>query len=151
MTTPSTTPVHANRAPSPAMIEHLLRNGLEAEARALEAKYGLAPRLLQQAPDAGIKPAGFVETETHLARFITQHPRLLKLKETVRKLAHPAVKHPVLITGETGTGKELIARALHGPREGAFVDINCAAVPETLIDSELFGHTQGAFTGAVLS
>ena len=61
---------------------------------------------------------------------------------------------PVLITGETGTGKDLVARTIHyrSPfRRAAFIEINCAAFPESLIEAELFGHEKGAFTGAVTS
>lgn len=80
---------------------------------------------------------------------IGRTPVMQELFTLIRRLA-PHVR-TVLVTGETGSGKELVARALHrsGPRGGKrFVAINCSAVVETLFESELFGHTRGAFTGA---
>lgn len=77
-------------------------------------------------------------------------PSLLEVFRKVEKVA--ATDISVLITGETGTGKELIAREIHrrSPRQGApFVVVNCGAIPENLMESELFGHVKGAFTGAV--
>jgi two-component system NtrC family response regulator len=81
---------------------------------------------------------------------ITADEGMLKVCRTVERLA--AVSVPVLLLGESGTGKEALARALHemGPRAAkTFVALNCAAIPETLLESELFGHEKGAFTGAV--
>jgi two-component system response regulator HydG len=80
---------------------------------------------------------------------IGKSPSMLKLLETVAQVAPSEAT--VLITGESGTGKELIAGALHFNslrKNGAFVKINCAAITETLLESELFGHEKGAFTGA---
>ncbi len=79
-------------------------------------------------------------------------PSMLEVFRKLQKVA--ATDISVLITGETGTGKELIAKELHrrSPREGGpFVTINCGAIPENLIESELFGHVRGAFTGAIAS
>lgn len=73
-----------------------------------------------------------------------------KIHQLVQKVA--ATNTNILITGESGTGKELVARAIHlnGPRKNKpFVAVNCGAIPETLMESELFGHVRGAFTGAV--
>ncbi len=80
---------------------------------------------------------------------IGQSPSMIKLLETVAQVA--SSEATVLINGESGTGKELIAGAIHfnSPRkDGPFVRINCAAITETLLESELFGHERGAFTGA---
>jgi two-component system NtrC family response regulator len=81
---------------------------------------------------------------------MTADEGMLKVCWTVERLG--SVSIPVLLLGESGTGKEALARALHelGPRAGKpFVALNCAAIPETLLESELFGHERGAFTGAV--
>ncbi len=75
--------------------------------------------------------------------------QMIKLMETIKAVAKN--DYTVLIQGESGTGKELVARALHfyGPRvNSAFIPVNCSAIPETLLESELFGHEKGAFTGA---
>jgi DNA-binding NtrC family response regulator len=74
------------------------------------------------------------------------------MREVYKSIGRVAAQHvPVLITGESGTGKELVARSIHQHSErnkGAFLALNCAAIPEQLLESELFGHEKGAFTGA---
>jgi two-component system response regulator HydG len=82
-------------------------------------------------------------------QLIGESPPMHRLFDTLARVAETEVS--VLIVGESGSGKELVARALHekGPRRGeAFVPVNCAAIPETLVESELFGHVKGAFTDA---
>ena len=85
-----------------------------------------------------------------IERIVTANQAMLKVCRDVEKLATTHV--PVLLLGESGTGKEVLARALHdlGPRaKQPFIAINCGAIPENLLESELFGHERGAFTGAV--
>jgi two-component system, NtrC family, response regulator len=85
-----------------------------------------------------------------LGGLITAAPEMLSVTRTIERVAPADVS--VMLLGASGSGKELLARGLHDVsprRRGAFVAINCAAIPETLLESELFGHEKGAFTGAV--
>lgn len=87
---------------------------------------------------------------TMLGGLITAAPEMAKVTRTIEKVASANVS--VMLLGASGTGKELLARGLHDcspRRDKAFVAINCAAIPDTLLESELFGHEKGAFTGAV--
>src|SRR6185436_14004735 len=118
------------------------RDELLMRVRSAADRRGLARQvdLLQRQ----IRASGPVDT------LIGDSEPMRKIKELIGRAA--AAPGTVLVTGETGTGKELVARALHAssPRaDKPFVALNCAALPESMVESELFGHEKGAFTGAV--
>ncbi len=90
------------------------------------------------------------EDKTVLGRLITGAPEMVKVARTIERVASTSVS--VMLLGASGTGKELLAQGLHDASNRSdkpFVAINCAAIPENLLESELFGHEKGAFTGAV--
>ena len=123
---------------------------------ALPGDYELLRSWLRERADAlraDIRATAFSEVERKKYRFegmLGDSPALhAALERAARVIPHGGVT--VLLSGETGTGKELLARALHydGPRHAApFVDVNCTAIPDQLLESELFGHEKGAFTSA---
>ncbi|MFO0690705.1 MAG: sigma-54 dependent transcriptional regulator [Myxococcota bacterium] len=131
-------------------LDYLVKPFALAQVKALSEK-ALANRALKdevrslrRAVGRAVAPGG--------DRLVGSSPALLEIFKTVGKVAPRNV--PVLITGESGTGKELVAHAIHAasPRaEGPFVAVNAAAIPRELLESELFGHERGAFTGATNS
>ncbi len=115
----------------PALIERALRRrALENEVR-------------------GLKQSGGARQAASEERLVGSSPRMIEVFKIIGRVARTEV--PVLITGESGTGKEEIARAIHAASargDGAFITVNAAAIPSELLESELFGHEKGAFTGA---
>jgi transcriptional regulator with PAS, ATPase and Fis domain len=90
-------------------------------------------------------------TDAPALQLVGDHPAIATLREQIARVARSQAR-TVLVYGETGTGKSLVARMLHQQSSRAaaeFIDINCAAIPSQLLESELFGHERGAFTGAV--
>ncbi len=103
-------------------------------------------RVSLQAENARLKAV--VQDELYFGRFIGSSPAMLRTYDLIRRIKDTPIN--CLVVGESGTGKELVARSIHdaGVRKGPFVAINCGAIPENLVESELFGHSRGAFTGA---
>ncbi|MEA3277686.1 MAG: sigma-54 dependent transcriptional regulator [Pseudomonadota bacterium] len=112
----------------------------------------LLRRLVESALRLRASPArnGDAEESTAGTGLLGDSPQMRELRGLIAKLARSQA--PVFVSGESGTGKELAARLIHaqGPRaESAFVPVNCGAIPQELVESELFGHKKGSFTGAV--
>src|SRR5262249_20850902 len=128
----------AGDAPRGGAADHVTPGAPEVGARLAAAPASAGPqRLLPRAPSPRPPAAGLVGDSLAMER----------IRALVRTAAR--TEAPVLLEGETGTGKEVVARAIHtlGPRAArAFVPVNCAAIPETLAESEFFGHARGAFT-----
>src|SRR3954466_9941682 len=125
--------------------------GVETDSRAAVAaiKAG-AKEYIPLPPDAALIAAVLEAVAAEQDALIYADPAMDRVVQMAKKVAGSPAS--VLITGESGTGKELIARALHrsSPRKDkAFVAVNCAAIPGELLESELFGHEKGAFTGAI--
>jgi len=162
--------VHPDDSPQFAAAWRLAREGQESPAKifyrlqAVDGGYRTLESVFRRITFAGEELWCVISTDatelTKLRRkvtaqqgipgFVGRDPKMLELYATIRDLAE--VSAPVLIQGESGTGKELVAGAIHreGPRAGKpFVPVNCGALPENLLESELFGHVRGAFTGAI--
>lgn len=141
------------KAPTEEVLRLLLKNGPNFYSMIEEKikKWNLPYRIEVDAnePDEskrGILKPTLTAGEMNLSGFITCNPAMIDLKTRALKMS--LCEYPVLITGETGTGKEIMARAMIGNREGPIKSLNCAGFPDELIESELFGHTKGSFTGA---
>ncbi|QNI34169.1 sigma-54-dependent Fis family transcriptional regulator [Alloacidobacterium dinghuense] len=140
-----------NSAPVIEWPEESSRGGAATAAPSTE-KAESAHRGVDAATNAEI-PAGrrtLADPSCRLPEFIGNHPAMLEVSRRIRLVAQH--RTAVLVQGPTGTGKELVARALHrlsARSSRPFVALNCAAIPEALLEAELFGHTRGAFTGAV--
>jgi DNA-binding NtrC family response regulator len=146
MITAYATPKLAVEAIQAGAIDYLAKPFAPEELLHAVARCGERYRLLQE--NANLRARA---TETYsLEQIVGECSKMRELRQLIQTVAPTAAR--VLILGESGTGKELVAGALHGlsqRRQASYVRINCAAIPETLLESELFGHEKGAFTGAL--
>lgn len=138
------------------VLKRLLRDALKANALSPSPAAKTHETANEIGRDAGATPADLAQqgaprlaAETGDSPLIGTSLLMQNLRETLKKVARSQA--PVFICGESGTGKELVARQIHahsGRASGPFIPVNCGAIPAELIESELFGHKKGAFTGA---
>jgi transcriptional regulator of acetoin/glycerol metabolism len=138
------------RTATPGLLDLCMHNGVRVRGRA-ELRLGSGVHALTPPGEAAVPvPAPSRPRRLSGLRYLnTGDPQLEKVIDKVNRVLGRDI--PILIMGETGTGKELLAQAIHNdsPRAmGPFVAVNCASIPESLIESELFGYEEGAFTGA---
>ena len=141
------------RTTSPSLLTMCLHNGVRVHARAEVRRSTMVFQNVSHAqPEAAaqVRPAANAARKLSSLHYLnTGDPQMQRLIDKVGKVLGRDIS--ILVTGETGTGKDLLAQAIHNdsPRAGGpFVAVNCASIPETLIESELFGYEDGAFTGA---
>lgn len=140
---PPATPIvrQEREVPSEEKLRKFIENGFEDMAQELIDSFALPYTIKDKQLLDNLKG-----TDLWLRKFITIDPETDELKSDIMTLSK--YNHEVLIHGETGTGKELLSRALIGNRTGKSLAVNCAGLPEHLVESELFGYKRGAFTGA---
>lgn len=140
----------ADRAIAAGATDFLVNRGdLSTRIRTLLGKTRNLLHLLEENRQLGEQNMLLREESRACRRIVGESPQILSVISQVERVAK--IPRPVLITGERGTGKELVARAIHdaaGQGSRPFVAVNCAAFSDTLLESELFGHEKGAFTGA---
>lgn len=146
-TTPTNIPKQ-EKPPTEERLKLLLSQGPElVDIVQIQIDKWKLPYFIELQPDgSGILKNKFSQGELYLQQFITEEQDMLVMKSDAYKVAN--TPYEVLITGPTGTGKEIIAKSMIGNKKGHIKAVNCAGLPEHLIESELFGHVKGAFTGA---
>jgi DNA-binding NtrC family response regulator len=140
----------AARAIRDGAVDFLVRGArIEDRVTTLLAKVTKLLRLRERNRRLSDQNAQLLAASAASRRMVGRSPQFVEMLDRVRRIA--TIPRPVLIVGERGTGKELVARVIHseaGPGDHPMVTVNCAAFPDTLLESELFGHEKGAFTGA---